>query len=353
MSEMVSRHQRFSIGGMTSVADTAVIEDSVRRVGGVSDVSACFLRSTVEVEYAPRLSDDEIYITSDEVENTITDMGFTVRSLGGIADGNHIEKYDDVMSTAAQAHSRLAQENKRNRQKLFLTVLFSLLLGFPVLYMALMNVFDLPRIQMFYGTTHLMINAMAQFTLTSLVILLNTRFYKRGAMRLLFGKPSMDTLVMLGTGMALIYSIAGVYRMAYNWAMGNPLMVEELFRHLYFDSVCMILILLSAGQYFEAVAQSFTTRSISKLMGLAPHTAFVEHRGTIEEVYTRDVVVGDRIYVKAGKQNRIPVDGVIVEGAAVISEQSIIGVDLPVDKRAGSDVFAGTSIISGEIVMVA
>ena len=165
MAEVLSRHQRFSIGGMNSVADTAVIEDAARRVDGVADVSACFLRSTVEVEYAASLSDDALYSASDEVEELMSDLGFVVHSSGSIAGGHSLANDDSVLSTAAQSHNRAANAAKRNRRNLFLVLLFSFLLGFPVLYMALMNVFDLPRIQMFYGTAHLMINAMAQFTL--------------------------------------------------------------------------------------------------------------------------------------------------------------------------------------------
>ncbi len=147
-----------------------------------------------------------------------------------------------------------------------------------------------------------------------------------------FVKPVIQALEELGVHAEFIGDGAGTA-------------AHAAFHNLYFDSAAMILTLITLGKYFEQRSKAQTTDAISKLVDLAPKRARVVRDGAEVEVATAEVRVGERVVVRAGET--VPVDGVVVEGSALVDESAITGEPLPAEKSAGSRVTGATVSTSG------
>lgn len=162
-------------------------------------------------------------------------------------------------------------------------------------------------------------------------------FFKRGWSSIRRWMPNMWTLVSIGVGAAYLFSV---------FALLMPSVFPSQFKdlngnvHLYFEAAAVILTLVLLGQVLELRAHSKTNSAIKALLGLVPPVARVIRNGVEEEIALEDVVVGDVLKVKPGE--KIPVDGIIFEGEAVIDESMITGEPIPAEKVAGDKVTAGT-----------
>lgn len=151
------------------------------------------------------------------------------------------------------------------------------------------------------------------------------RFYKGAYNSLRGGGANMDVLVSMGTSAAYFYSI-------YNLLIG----VHEY----YFEASAVIITLILLGKTFEAVAKGKTSEAIKKLMGLQPKTARIIKDGVEMDIPIEKVEIGDIIVVRPGE--RIPVDGIIVEGHSSVDESMITGESIPIDKGADDEVIGAT-----------
>lgn len=151
------------------------------------------------------------------------------------------------------------------------------------------------------------------------------RFYKGAYNSLRGGGANMDVLVSMGTSAAYFYSI-------YNLLIG----VHEY----YFEASAVIITLILLGKTFEAVAKGKTSEAIKKLMGLQPKTARIIKDGVEMDIPIEKVEIGDIIVVRPGE--RIPVDGIIVEGHSSVDESMITGESIPIDKEADDEVIGAT-----------
>ncbi len=163
------------------------------------------------------------------------------------------------------------------------------------------------------------------------------QFFKRGYSSVRRRSPNMWTLITLGVGAAFIFSVLalifpGIFPAQFKDAQGNV--------HLYFEASAVILSLVLLGQVMELRAHSKTSSAIRSLLSLTPPVARVIRQGREEEVPLGEVGVGDRLRVRPG--DKIPVDGVIVEGAATVDESMITGESVPADKEEGDKVTGGT-----------
>jgi Cu+-exporting ATPase len=154
---------------------------------------------------------------------------------------------------------------------------------------------------------------------------------------------NMDTLIALGSLAAYIYSIVVLISMA----VGSTPVSE----HVYFETAAVILTLITLGKLLEARAKGRTSEAIKALMGLAPRTATLLREGQEIEVQIDDVVEGDTILVRPGE--RIPVDGVVIEGRSSVDESMLTGESLPVNKAVGSKLIGATVNKQGRLVMEA
>jgi Cu+-exporting ATPase len=192
------------------------------------------------------------------------------------------------------------------------------------------------------------VSAWLQLVLATPVVLwAGWPFFVRGWASIVNRSLNMFTLIALGTGMAYVYSLVGTIA---------PGLFPESFRThggevgLYFEAAAVITVLVLLGQVLELRARSQTSSAIRALLNLAPPTARrVRADGSEEDVPLEVVQVGDRLRVRPGE--RVPVDGVVVEGASAVDESMVTGEPIPVEKVPGSRVTGGTVNGTGTVVM--
>ncbi len=163
------------------------------------------------------------------------------------------------------------------------------------------------------------------------IAVLNYGYFTRGVRTLLDGAPGMDTLVATGSGVALAAGLVHVYD-----GTGGAMFLE---------SSGMILSFVSVGKWLEARATRRTGQAVDKLRGLLPETAPVLRDGQTVHVPTAELSVGDILSVRPG--DRIAADGMVVQGSSAVDEAALTGESMPVDKREGVEVFAGTVNLHG------
>lgn len=155
-------------------------------------------------------------------------------------------------------------------------------------------------------------------------------------------RATMDTLVALGTGAAWLYSMLVV--MAPNW-------FPEQARHVYFEASAMIIGLISLGHYIEAKAKARTTDALQGLINLQPKTAMLYQDGEEKQIAVKDIQAGMIIRVKPGE--RIPIDGVVIEGSSYLDEAMLTGEPMAALKQKNDKVFTGTINQDGSLLIEA
>ncbi|MDT8394066.1 MAG: copper-translocating P-type ATPase [Bacteroidales bacterium] len=177
-----------------------------------------------------------------------------------------------------------------------------------------------------------------EFILATPVVFYSSRdFFKRGWSSLVRWSPNMWTLISIGVGAAYVFSVfalivPGVFPGQFKDASGNV--------HLYFEAAAVILTLVLLGQVLELRAHSKTNSAIKALLNLAPPVARVIRNGEETEIPLEEVRVGDILRVRPGE--KIPVDGIVTTGTAVIDESMISGEPIPVDKSQNDKLTGGT-----------
>jgi Cu+-exporting ATPase len=171
-------------------------------------------------------------------------------------------------------------------------------------------------------------------------------FYKRGVQSVINRSPNMWTLIGLGTSVAFLYSVVATIApqlFPTNFVIDGRVAV-------YFEAAAVIISLTLFGQILELKARSQTSAAIKSLLGLAPKTARrINADGSEEDVPLSNVHVGDQLRVRPGE--KVPVDGVVVEGSSALDESMLTGESLPVTKRPGDKLIGATMNASGALVM--
>src|SRR5512132_74995 len=191
------------------------------------------------------------------------------------------------------------------------------------------------------------VSAWLQLVLATPVVLwAGWPFFERGWASVVNRSLNMFTLIALGTGMAYVYSVVGTLA---------PQLFPASFRThggevgLYFEAAAVITVLVLLGQVLELRARSQTSSAIRALLRLAPPTARrLGHDGAEEDVPLEHVQVGDRLRVRPGE--KVPVDGVVLEGRSAVDESRVTGESIPVEKTPGSRVIGGTVNGTGSFV---
>ncbi|MBM6595178.1 copper-translocating P-type ATPase [Microvirga sp. BT291] len=181
------------------------------------------------------------------------------------------------------------------------------------------------------------------FILASIVLLGPGRvFYRRGFLALLRGAPDMNSLVMLGTGTAYLYSTVAAFL---------PSLLPEGLAHTYFEAGAVIVTLVLLGRYLEGRARGRAGSAIRGLLTLQPPVARAVRDGRAEDVTADSLRVGDMVIVRPGE--RIPVDGDVVSGSSYVDESMITGEPVPSGKGSGSSVVGGTVNGAGTLTLKA
>jgi len=171
-----------------------------------------------------------------------------------------------------------------------------------------------------------------QFGLTSLLMVYIGSVFARGTwLAARAGRATMDTLIAVGTTAAFVASV---------WMLFANGAAHAGHAHLYFETAAVILAMVSAGKWLEARARSSASAALSSLATLRPPRAEIERGGEVVEINIDDVRVGDVVIVRPG--GRVPVDGRVVGGASGVDQSMVTGESMPVEKKAGDEVFGGT-----------
>jgi Cu+-exporting ATPase len=218
----------------------------------------------------------------------------------------------------------------------------AVVLGLPVFVVAMLDMAAGGRMTMTGGP---LVNAMGLVLSTPVVFWAGWPFFERAWASILNRSPNMFTLIALGVGCAYLYSAAGTLA---------PAAFPEGFRmhgavETYFDTAVVITALVLLGQVLELRARRQTGAAIRQLLGLAPKTARVVRDGQEQDVPLGDVRVGDICRVRPGE--KVPVDGIVVDGASAVDESMVTGEPMPVEKAPGSRVTGGTLNTIGALLV--
>lgn len=296
---------------MSCVSCAARIERRLAATEGVDEASVNYATLSATVRFRP----DRVSITRlvDEVKSAgynvpVKDIEF----LDPEPDGDRVEV----------AHAR-------NVASLTRRVVLAALLTIPILVISMSH-----GLLSFHGD-NLILFALA----TPVVLWAGSNFFVGAWKSARHGGSDMNTLVALGVGSAYLYSTAATFRPVWFGADGTA--------DVYFEAAAVIVTLVLLGRLLEARATGKTTEAIRGLMSLQPLVALVMRGERFVEVPIERVEVGDTLLVKPGE--RIPVDGVVVDGATSVDESMLTGEPVPAEKGTGESVYAGTLNGSGAI----
>ncbi|PIU75400.1 MAG: hypothetical protein COS76_00945, partial [Candidatus Portnoybacteria bacterium CG06_land_8_20_14_3_00_39_12] len=169
------------------------------------------------------------------------------------------------------------------------------------------------------------------FVLATAVIVSCLNIWTSGFKKLLRLSPNMDTLIFIGTAVAYFYSLIISVLMF----LGTKTEV-----HLYYESAALILVFISLGKYLEAVTKGKTSEAIKKLIGLQPKEATVIKDNEEIKIPISEVKVSDVILVRPGE--KIPADGIVIDGYSGVDEKAITGESIPVEKKVGDEIIGAT-----------
>ena len=319
--------ETFDITGMTCAACSARVGKAASGVPGVEEANVNLLKNSMELVY------DGTDATCDAVIAAIENAGY-----GAVPRAPHGGQAVSASSASAPNPTAIADAAiAEKRRQLIISAIFSV----PLFYVAMGPMFGWPQPPALTGHPGMMAAALTQLLLCVPILFVNSHYFVNGFKSLVHGAPNMDSLISLGSAASATWSIVGLYRMALALGVSDMETAHAAFHNLYFDSAGMILTLITLGKFFEARAKGRTTGAITALMDLAPKTATVVRDGSEQVVPTEQVRVGDRVVVRAGES--VPVDGVVVEGTALIDESAITGEPVPAEKGVG-DVVTGATV---------
>ncbi len=287
------------IQGLSDDNDVRRIEKTISSLQGVDSVLVNLVTGKTQISYIPTV------ISQKELRAAIKNVGFNSLELGGNS--------EDAEATARQFEI--------NQQKKFLTI--GLIFTIPLFLLSMAN--DLGFTPMSIAHAPWMNWVMLAFA-TPIQFYVGWQYYVGAYKSLRNGSANMDVLVALGSSAAFLYSL--------------PVTFGLISGHVYFETAAVIITLIKLGKFLEARAKGKTSEAIKKLMGLSAKQAIVLRNGEEVSLPVDEVAVGDIVIVKPGE--KIPVDGVVIEGSTSVDESMLTGESLPVEKTSGSQVIGAT-----------
>ena len=289
------------IRGMHCASCSAAAEKALNKVEGVFSASVNLAAEKATLQY------DTQKVNINEFIKAVEKLGFS-----------------------AYTENPPPKDTEREIKILWIKFLISLVFCLPLIYISMGHMlgFYLPEI----------INPKASplnFSITQLfftipIIVVGYQFYISGAKAIINKSPNMDSLIGMGTSAAVIYSLTNMNG-----------------EHLYFESAGVIITLILLGKSMEAISKGKTSAAIKKLMSLAPKEASVVRKNKEVKIPIEEVKAGDIVIVRPGE--KIPVDGIIVDGITSIDEAMLTGESMPVDKKSGDNVYCASINKNGSI----
>ncbi len=295
--DVVTTRQEFAVKGMTCAACVAAVERALKGLFGVIEVTVNLATQKASIRYIPTL------VGFEDFARAVKEQGYELEAI--------TEEFVD-----REKEAREQEYNDLKRRFIISAVLSALIL--------IGSLTSVPVLSNWYV---LFILA------TPVQFWAGLRFYKAAISAIRHLSTNMNTLVAVGTTAAYAYSVTATF---------FPQVFESggLTPHVYFDTSAVIITLILLGRLLEARARGRTSEAIRKLMGLQAKTARVIRDSSEMEIPVEEVVIGDTVLVRPGE--RIPVDGVIIDGFSAVDESMLTGESLPVEKRVGDLVFGGT-----------
>jgi len=311
ITDMIARVQRAGYGVATGDAELVIkrlsddndarrLEKALLKLEGVLDAQVTYTTEKARVRYVPTV------VSQAELRAAVAGSGFEAVELGGDA--------EDAEAMARQA------EIEHQSMLLFIGVLFTV----PLFLYSMAIDFGLINSTMEMGGSAA--RYMMWFLATPVQFYVGWQYYVGAFKALRNRSANMDVLIAMGSSAAYFYSI--------------PVVLGFLHGHVYFETAAVIITLIKLGKFLEAKAKGRTSEAIKKLMGLRAKTARIIRDGEEAEVSIDSVRVGDIVVVRPGE--KIPVDGVIVEGRSAVDESMLTGESLPVEKKQGDPVIGAT-----------
>lgn len=306
-----TKQNTFNIEGMTCASCAQTVEKTTIKLKGVFDSNVNLATEKMIVDYDPTV------ISVSDITRAVADSGY--------------QAHEDVSTVNSADHSK--EKKQKYMESMWRRFAASGILTIPLLYISMGHMIGLPLPALINPMINADLFSLIQLLLTIPVMFYGRQFFIVGFKTLFKGHPNMDSLVALGTGAAFIYSLGATIAIWFGY--------ESFSEVLYYESAAVILTLITLGKYLEARSKGKTSEAIEKLMGLAPKTALVVRDGKEMKISVNEVAVGDTVIVKPGE--KVPVDGVILEGMTSIDESMLTGESIPVEKNAGDNV-TGASI---------
>lgn len=291
------KKESYRITGMHCAGCAARVEKKVAEAKGVEGSNVNFALEQLTVDYNDKV------LKEKELRAIVEAMGYGISST------------ED------------STEADRELKRLKVSLMAAIVLTLPMLISMILMLFDsdIPALNFLHsGYFQLALTIPVQF-------IIGYQFYKQAFFALRSGAADMNVLIVLGTTAAFCYSL---YVLLFQPATDGTM------QHLYFESAAMIITFVLLGRYFEAKAKGKTSEALKKLMGLQPNMARVVRDGIEQEIQADRLLEGDEVMVRPGE--KIPTDGVVLEGDSSVDESMISGESLPVEKSVGDVVIGAT-----------
>ncbi len=299
------KKQTFPVLNMHCAGCANNVEKTVRKLVGITDASVNFASNTLSVSY------EMDKLTPGEIRAAVLAAGYDL-----IIEEDHVEE-------------RQEEEQQKRYRRLKGRVIGAWLFAIPLLLLSMvfMHVPYSNEIQMVLAIP--------------VLVLFGTPFYTGAWKQARLGRSNMDTLVALSTSIAFLFSVFNTFFPDFWYSRG-------LEPHVYYEAAVVIIAFVLTGKLMEERAKGNTSTAIRKLMGLQPKIARVVRNGKEEDIPLEQLRIDDLVSVRPGEQ--IPVDGFLTEGDSV-DESMISGEPIPVEKKAGSHVLAGTINQKGSFII--
>ena len=321
-----------TISGMSCVACAQNVERIVAKLEGVTVAQVNFGTERLNIRF------DNNTIKFEEITAVVSKAGY----------GVHIPQKDEAQEQALRKADNL--------QKLRRTFIWSLLITVPLFLFSMVPM-------VFYSLGMEVIpagwdpmnfphyNGLIQLGMTLPVMWLHRDLFRRGFNLLFTGAANMDSLIAKGTMVAFLFSLYITVENFFLFGTALHATLEEMVfmgrNQFYYETVGVILTLIVLGKYLEAKTKGGTSEAIKKLMGLAPKTAKILRDAAEVEVPIEDVVVGDIIVVHPGE--KMPVDGIVLQGQSSVDESMLTGESIPVSKKKGDEIIGASINKNGSI----
>lgn len=292
--------QKFTVTGMSCAACSARVEKAVAPIS--KSVNVNLLAGTMVAEYD---------CDTEDIIQAVKKEGYGCELF-------KLKKADN------------SEEIKGMKKRVIVSILFLI----PLMYLSMAHMigYKLPWI-----LGNHMPNAIGQLIFLIPILIVNRKFFTNGFSALFKLNPNMDSLVAVGSGASLLYSLISMF------AFSNS--------HLYFESAGMILALITVGKFLETLSKGKTKDAINSLIDLVPEKSIILKDNQEVEIDSSLIQTDDLVVIKPGM--RIAVDGIITKGSGSVDQSAVTGESVPVDLSVGDKVISGTVNVNGNFILKA